>query len=212
MERFRLLPSASWPSHHKSWLDKLSYIICNTLEHSCIMQNASYFVSNCVSIGHNTGGLLLFFMVLDSENRVWSVAGSLRPHTFLPLKTGIKNVYNLHGTSCCAKQCHSLKTSVILWPTMAFFLSTSWRLFSAWLRSNCFNPGWVNTTQFNFTVLHSSYRISKQECRAQCLSAKSLPSLHWVNPTSLLPYEVWLGAASSSGFLVVLTELTWFGC
>ena len=43
--------------------------ICNTLEHSGIMQNASYFVSNCVSIGHNIDGLLLFFMVLDSENR-----------------------------------------------------------------------------------------------------------------------------------------------
>ena len=33
------------------------------------MQNATYFVSNCVSIGHNIGGLLLFFMALFSENK-----------------------------------------------------------------------------------------------------------------------------------------------
>ena len=33
------------------------------------MQNALYFVSNCVSIGHNIGGLLLFFVALYSENR-----------------------------------------------------------------------------------------------------------------------------------------------
>ena len=34
------------------------------------------------------------------------------------------------------------------------------------------------------------------------------PSLHWVNPTSLLPCKVWVGVAGSSGFPVVLTELT----
>ena len=170
-----------------------------------------HILCQTVSIGHNIGGLLLFFIALYSENRSLVSCRITKSTHFLATEKWYKNLYNFQGTSCCAKQCHSLKTSVILWPTMAFFLSTSWRLFSAWLRSNCFNPGWVNTTQFNFTVLHSSYRISKQECRAQCLSAKSLPSLHWVNPTSLLPYEVWLGAASSSGFLVVLTELTWFG-
>ena len=53
----------------KSRLDKMFHIIHNTLEHSGIMQNASYFVSNCVSIGHNIGGPLLFFIVLYSENR-----------------------------------------------------------------------------------------------------------------------------------------------
>ena len=51
----------------KSWLDKMFHKICNTLEHSGIMQNASYFVSNCVSIDHNIDGLLLFFMALYSD-------------------------------------------------------------------------------------------------------------------------------------------------
>ena len=32
---------------------------------------------------------------------------------------------------------------------------------------------------------------------------KAKPGLRWVNPTSLLPYEVWVGVAGSSGFLVL---------
>ena len=69
MELCRLLPSAIWLSNHKSSQDKMFRIICSTLEHPYIMQNASYFASNCVSIGHNIGDLLLFFVALYSENR-----------------------------------------------------------------------------------------------------------------------------------------------
>ena len=68
MERCRLVPSASWIYNHKSKLGNMFHILCNALEHYSIMQNAWYFVSNCISIGHNIGGLLLCFMALYSEN------------------------------------------------------------------------------------------------------------------------------------------------
>ena len=69
------------------------HIILKTLEHSGIMQNASYFVSNCVSIGHNIGGLLLFFMALYSENRSLVSCRITKATHFLPLKSGIQHVY-----------------------------------------------------------------------------------------------------------------------
>ena len=70
-------------------LDKMFHINCNTLEHSCIIQNASYFVSNCVSICHNIVGFSFSSWHCTLRIGVWSVAGSLRPHTFLPLKSGV---------------------------------------------------------------------------------------------------------------------------
>ena len=167
----------------KSRLDKMFHIIHNTLEHSGIMQNASYFLSNCVSIGHNVGGLLLFFMALYSERRSLVSCRITKAAHFLPLKSGIQNVYNFHGTSRCAKQYHSLKTSVILWPTMAFFPKHKPKASLRLIKVKLFQPG-----------------VSKHSFVQ--------PSLHWVNSTSLLPCKVWVGVAGSSGFLVVLTELT----
>ena len=105
----------------KSRLDKMFHIILKTLEHSGIMQTAFCIFCQTVSIGHNIGGLLLFFMALHSENRSLVSCRITKAAHFLPLKSGIQNVYNFHGTSHCAKQYHSLKKSVMLWPTMAFF-------------------------------------------------------------------------------------------
>ena len=80
-----------------------------------------------------------------------------------------------------------------------------------------FDQGWVNTTKhFNFAALHCSYSISEQECELHCLSRRESrftfgPVVHWVNLTSLMPYEVWVGVAGISGFLVLLTELILIG-
>ena len=208
LERCRLLSSASWLSYRNSWLDKMFHITCNTLEHSCIMQNASYFVSNCVSIGHNVGGPLLFFMALNSENRSLVSCRITKATHFLATEKWHKKCVQFSWNILLYQRMSFIKKKWVSycglqWP---FYLSTTHRLFSTWLRSNCFNQGWVNTTQFNFTVMHSSYSISKQEGSAHCLSANSLPTLHWINPISLLPCEVWVGVAGSSGVLVVLTE------
>ena len=102
---------------------------------------------------------------------------------------------NFHGTSRCAKQYHSLKTSVILWPTMAFFPKHKPKASLRLIKVKLFQPG------------VSKHHTIQLYCNALFVQ----PSLHWVNPTSLLPCKVWVGVAGSSGFLVVLTELTWFG-
>ena len=106
----------------KSRLDKMFHIIHNTLEHSGIMQNASYFVSNCVSIGHNIDGLLLFFMALYSENRSQVSCRITKATHFLAIEKWYKQICTISMEHLAVpKQYHSLKPSVILWPTTAFF-------------------------------------------------------------------------------------------
>ena len=60
------------------------HILCNTVEHSCVMQNVSYFVSNYVNIGHDIGGLQLFFMVMYSENKSLVSSTITKATHFLP--------------------------------------------------------------------------------------------------------------------------------
>ena len=71
-----------------------------------------------------------------------------------------------------------------------------------------FVQGWVNTTFFSLGAGHpETGRVHHTECDLSFI----LPSLHWVNPTSPSPHEVWVGVAGSSGscfFCFFLPSLT----
>ena len=84
-----------------------------------------------------------------------------------------------------------------------------------------FVQGRVNTTSFSLGSVHSAdsietwrvHYVANVTSSARTQAELSIqPSLHWINPTSLSPYEVWVGVAGSSGsvsFLFLYQAWPW---